>query len=169
MSTSPQPFKRIEKSLAGRSQPTTDAATSTRMSRVRQRDTSPEIRVRRAIRSIGLRYTTNNRDLPGSPDLANRTRRWAVFVHGCYWHRHEGCPKATTPRRNSEFWLEKFSRNIQRDRRAREALRRQGYKVLTIWECDAESQSELTRLLTTFALSTDYFPVRKSNAIFRAR
>ena len=131
-----RPFRNIEKRLAGKSRPTTDAATSARMSRIRQKGTAPELAVRRAVAGLGLRYTTNNKDLPGSPDLANRSRRWAIFVHGCYWHRHAGCHMATTPRTNTEFWLNKFARNVERDNEARAALRQAGYRVLTFWQCE---------------------------------
>ena len=143
---SKQPFKNIEQRLAGKSKPTTDAATSARMSRIRQTGTAPELAVRRAVAMLGLRYTTHNKDLPGSPDLANRSRGWAIFVHGCYWHRHAGCHKATTPRTNTEFWLNKFSRNVERDREARAALRRAGYRVLTFWQCELKQGLETGKL-----------------------
>jgi DNA mismatch endonuclease (patch repair protein) len=146
-----QPFKRIEKRLAGNAALSTDAATSARMSRIRQTGTGPEMTVRRAVSTIGLRYTVNNKDLPGSPDLANRTRRWAIFVHGCYWHRHEGCYKASTPRTNTEFWLNKFSRNVARDRAARAALRRVGYQVLTFWQCELDSSRKVAGKLAPLA------------------
>jgi DNA mismatch endonuclease (patch repair protein) len=133
-----QPFKKVEKRLAGKAKLATDAATSARMGRVRQKGTAPELAVRRAVATFGLRYTTHNDDLPGSPDLANRSRRWAIFVHGCYWHRHAGCYKATTPRTNTRFWLNKFARNIERDNSVRTVLRRAGYRVLTIWQCELE-------------------------------
>jgi DNA mismatch endonuclease, patch repair protein len=139
-----QPFKNVEKRLAGRSRPATDAATSARMSRIRQKGTSPELAVRRAAATLGLRYTTNNKDLPGSPDLANRSRRWAIFVHGCYWHRHQGCYKATTPRTNTEFWLNKFFRNVERDHAAQAALRRAGYRVLTLWQCELDGDRNVS-------------------------
>lgn len=147
MTAAAQPFKRVERKLAGSAALRTDAETSARMGRVRQRDTGPELLVRRACRSLGLHYRTRNRDLPGSPDLANRTRRWALFVHGCYWHRHEGCPKATTPRRNSEFWKAKFAANVERDRAALMELRSRGYRVLTIWECETARPTEVHRRL----------------------
>ena len=115
------------------------------MGRVRQSDTGPELLVRRALTALGLRYRTRNRDLPGSPDLANRSRRWAVFVHGCYWHRHAGCSMATTPKTNTAFWLAKFARNVERDRAALASLRGRGYRVLTIWECETESPKTLAR------------------------
>lgn len=134
-----QPFKKIERRLAGKKALRTDAATSARMGRIRQSGTEPEMAIRRAVATLGLRYTVQNRDLPGSPDLANRSRRWAIFVHGCYWHRHAGCHKATTPRTNTEFWLSKFSRNVARDEAARTELERRGYRVLTFWQCELEA------------------------------
>jgi DNA mismatch endonuclease (patch repair protein) len=115
------------------------------MSRQRQRDTRPEIIVRRALTAIGLHYRLNNRDLPGSPDIANRSRKWVVFVHGCYWHRHDGCPRATTPKRNRSFWLEKFQNNQERDRRVCEELEALGYRVATIWECQTRVLDKLER------------------------
>lgn len=134
-----QPFKKVERRLAGKVALRTDATTSARMGRVRQSGTAPEITIRRAVATLALRYTVKNRDLPGSPDLANRSRRWAIFVHGCYWHRHEGCHKATTPRTNTEFWLNKFSRNVARDEAARIELQQRGYRVLTFWQCELET------------------------------
>jgi DNA mismatch endonuclease (patch repair protein) len=117
------------------------------MGRIRQSGTAPEMTIRRAVSTLGLRYTVKNADLPGSPDLANRSRRWAIFVHGCYWHRHEGCHKATTPGTNTAFWLNKFSRNVARDEAARVSLKRQGYQVLTFWQCECESGGKVnTRL-----------------------
>lgn len=148
-----QPFKRVEKRLAGKGSPTTDSATSARMGRIRQSGTMPELLVRRACTALGLHYRTSNRDLPGSPDLANRSQRWAVFVHGCYWHRHRGCPKATQPRSNVEFWSAKFLHNVERDRRARAAMRRLRYRVLTIWQCEAESPTMLAERLGRFVHS----------------
>ncbi len=105
------------------------------MARVRRAGTAPELAVRRALSQLGLRYTTSNRDLAGSPDLANRTRRFAVFVNGCFWHRHVGCTRCTTPKRNRAFWLDKFAANVRRDRRVVRALRREGYRVVIVWEC----------------------------------
>lgn len=114
-----------------------DDATSARMARVRQKATSPELLVGKALRALGLRYRSKNRDLEGSPDFANRKARWAVFVHGCFWHRH-GCSATTTPGRNREFWEAKFARNRARDQRAAEALAARGFRVLVIWECETK-------------------------------
>jgi len=142
-----QPFKKVERRLAGKAVLRTDAATSARMGRIRQSGTAPEMTIRRAVTALGVRYTVKNADLPGSPDLANRSRRWAIFVHGCYWHRHEGCLKATTPRTNTAFWLNKFSRNVARDTAARVSLKRQGYQVLTFWQCECELGGTVTARL----------------------
>jgi DNA mismatch endonuclease (patch repair protein) len=116
----------------------TDPETSARMKRIRRRDTSAELLVRKWLWRHGVRFTANNRDLPGSPDLANRSRHWAVFVHGCFWHGHGGCKRATVPKRNVEFWTRKIEDNRQRDARKEKSLRSMGYTVITVWECEAE-------------------------------
>ena len=115
----------------------TDSETSDRLSRVRRASTRPERLVRGALRSLGHTYRLNNRDLPGAPDIANRKRRWVIFVHGCFWHRHVGCRRTTTPKRNRRFWLEKFRANVERDQRVAQTLEEMGFKVLVIWECEA--------------------------------
>ena len=124
---------------------TTDIATSERLGRIRRSGTQPELIVRRVVHRQGHRFRLTNRDLPGSPDLANRSRRWVIFVHGCYWHRHSGCCKATTPKRNREFWLAKFERNVARDRRVTRELRNAGFRVITIWECETKNEARLER------------------------
>lgn len=115
----------------------TDSATSKRLGRVRQRDTSSELQVRRYLHGQGVRYRVRNGDLPGSPDMANRRRRWAVFVHGCFWHHHSGCRRATVPRRNRDFWLKKFAANAARDMKVIDALLGMAYLVVVVWECEA--------------------------------
>lgn len=115
-----------------------DRVTSERLGRVRQQGTSPELTVRKIIHRMGHRFRVDNRDLPGSPDIANRTRKWAIFVHGCFWHRHAKCIRATTPKRNRNFWLRKFQQNTARDRRVVAELRANGWAVLTLWECEIE-------------------------------
>jgi DNA mismatch endonuclease (patch repair protein) len=107
--------------------------------------------VRKALSAKGLRYTTFNRDLPGSPDLANRSRKWAVFVHGCYWHRHPGCSKASTPKTNVIFWMSKFERNQERDAQAVEQLKELGYRVVLVWECETKQEASLRAKLGTLA------------------
>lgn len=113
------------------------------MRRVRRRDTKPEMLLRRALWARGLRYRLHASDLPGTPDLVFRGARVAVFVHGCFWHRHEGCRRATTPKSNREYWLPKFERNVERDRRKEEALRRLGWRIAVVWECEAEEPQQL--------------------------
>jgi DNA mismatch endonuclease, patch repair protein len=124
-----------------------DLKTSARMALVRQQDTTPELAVRRVLYAFGHRFRVRNRDLPGSPDIANRRRRWAVFVHGCFWHRHQGCPRTTTPKRNRNFWSKKFQANQARDVRALARLRRLGYRTVVVWECETESSEVLVRKL----------------------
>lgn len=124
-----------------------DAATSQRMAGVRRQDTSAEMVVRQIVHRLGHRFRLQNRDLPGSPDLANRSRKWAIFVHGCFWHRH-GCSRTTTPKRNRAFWESKFEANVRRDRRVQKALRDEGFTVLVVWECDTlRDPSKLIRKL----------------------
>ncbi|WP_248360513.1 very short patch repair endonuclease [Anaeromyxobacter oryzae] len=118
-----------------------DEATSIRLGRIRQHGTSAELLVRQILHGLGLRFRVGARDLPGSPDIVNRSKRWAVFVHGCFWHAHRGCPRATVPKRNREFWIAKFSANTQRDRASVAALRRLGFRVVVVWECQVERDS----------------------------
>jgi len=153
MTTQNQLFRRVEKRLARGRRLTTTADASARLAKVRQHGTQPELAVRRAASRLGLRYTLKNRDLPGSPDLANRTKRFAIFVHGCFWHRHVGCSRATTPKTNRAFWRAKFKRNQARDQDALWALRRRGYIAVVIWECETRKPQtnqmrlqQLTRL-----------------------
>ena len=120
------------------------------MGRVRQRGTRAELAVGAALRDLGLAYRKNVRALPGAPDFANRKRQWAVFVQGCFWHRHTGCPKATVPKANREFWTTKFRQNRQRDATAIRRLRAQRYRVVLVWECELESmRRKLSRLRAT--------------------
>ena len=125
----------------------TDPARSELMRRVRQHGTKPEQEVAAARRELGLRFRRNVRALPGSPDFANRARRWAVFVHGCFWHRHRNCARTTTPTRNHRFWLDKFDANRKRDQRNTRKLRAIGFRVITVWECQTRDGPKLSRRL----------------------
>ena len=129
--------------------PASDADTLRRMRTQRQKDTKAEVLVRSLLHRMGYRFRASNRDLPGSPDAANRSRRWAVFVHGCYWHAHEGCPRHTVPRRNREFWEEKFAANRARDARVAGELEARGYTVVTVWECEVDDVAALEARLAT--------------------
>lgn len=105
----------------------------------RRRDTKPELLVRRQLHDLGISFRLSNRDLPGSPDIANRRRRWAIFVHGCFWHQHPACRGATFPKRNRGFWREKFAQNARRDQKKIAALEAAGFTVLVVWECETRN------------------------------
>jgi DNA mismatch endonuclease Vsr len=115
-----------------------DPATSARMAGIRQKQTKIETAVAITLRDFGLHYRKNVKGLPGSPDFANRSARWAIFVNGCFWHHHAGCRKATVPKSNTKFWIMKFRDNRLRDARAIRSLQRDGYRVVTIWECQID-------------------------------
>ena len=115
---------------------TVDQATRSRiMARVPVRDTKPEFSLRRAIHARGLRYRLHRRSLPGTPDLVFPCFRAVCFVHGCFWHRHLGCPRTTDPATRREFWQAKFRANVERDRRTRQELLEGEWRVATVWEC----------------------------------
>jgi DNA mismatch endonuclease (patch repair protein) len=116
------------------------------MARVRQKGTSAELAVRKIVRDQGHDVRVNSGSLPGSPDLFDPTRKLAIFVHGCFWHRHTGCRACTIPTRNAKFWLEKFEQNRSRDQRVVRQLRRLGYRILTVWECQVKTPAKLARL-----------------------
>jgi DNA mismatch endonuclease (patch repair protein) len=109
------------------------------MSGIRARDTKPEVLVRKALFRAGFRFRLHRRDLPGSPDVVLPGRRVAVFVHGCFWHAHDGCRYAKIPATRREFWESKLAGNVERDERAREALLSAGWRVLVVWECATRS------------------------------
>ena len=110
------------------------------MRRVRQRETQAENQVASVLSELGLFYRRNVRSLPGSPDFANKSRKWAVFVNGCFWHHHEGCARATIPTRNREYWTKKFSENRARDEAKGRALALMGFRVVVVWECEAMNE-----------------------------
>ncbi len=122
---------------------------SAAMSRIRAKNTRPEMAVRRAAHALGLRFRLHRKDLPGSPDLIFPRRRKAVFVHGCFWHRHEGCRLAYTPRSNIDFWTSKFERNVERDARVMAQLREAGWEPQIIWECETRRPEALPARLRT--------------------
>jgi DNA mismatch endonuclease (patch repair protein) len=106
------------------------------MARIRSKDTRPEVLTRSAVHALGMRFRNHVAALPGKPDLANRKQGWAIFVHGCFWHSHPGCRLASKPKSNTSYWMAKLARNQARDADKVAALRRQGFRVLVIWECD---------------------------------
>jgi DNA mismatch endonuclease, patch repair protein len=127
----------------------TTAERSRLMSNVRQTGTWPEIAVQEMIGSLGWHFTVKVADLPGTPDLANKTERWAIFVHGCYWHAHD-CHLWKIPSANREYWIEKFRANRERDKRKVKELRKLGYSCLTVWQCELLNQPRIKRRLLRF-------------------
>lgn len=113
------------------------------MSRIRGRDTQPELLVRSALHRAGYRFRLHRKDLPGRPDIVLPKYHTVVFVHGCFWHRHAGCRFTYTPKSRIAFWQNKFDANVERDRLARDKLRRLGWTVVTVWECQAVSPGNL--------------------------
>lgn len=120
-----------------------------RMGRIRQRDTAPELVVRRFLSSRGIHYRVCPPTTPGRPDLANKSARWALFVHGCFWHGHPGCVLARLPKSNVSFWTKKIDDNRARDARKERELERLGYHVYTVWQCELEDSARLERLART--------------------
>jgi DNA mismatch endonuclease (patch repair protein) len=123
---------------------------SERMSRVKGKDTKPELRVRRVLHGMGYRYRLQRRDLPGSPDIVFGSRGKVVFVHGCFWHRHEGCPLARMPKSRQDFWGPKLRRNVERDQKNQEELTRNGWAWLVVWECETKDTQTLKDKLVSF-------------------
>lgn len=116
-------------------------ARSANMSRVGNKNTKPELLVRRILHRAGYRFRLHRSDLPGSPDVVLPRWRTAVFVHGCFWHGHEGCRRSKLPSTRTEFWQTKVERNQERDGIAKEGLERLGYKVVTLWECELKNEA----------------------------
>jgi DNA mismatch endonuclease (patch repair protein) len=127
--------------------PNVSAARRALMGRVRQEHTAPEVAVRRALHAKGYRFRLHRRDLPGSPDIVLPRHRTAIFVHGCFWHRHPDCRGASTPKTNCEYWHQKFSANVMRDARAADELVKAGWKVAIVWECEAKCPRTLENVL----------------------
>ena len=127
-------------------------ARSERMSRVRGKNTSPELIIRRLVHRLGYRFRLHRRDLPGTPDLVFPGRRKVIFVHGCFWHRHPDpdCKLARMPKSRQEFWRPKLEGNRARDLRTEAALRGAGWDVMTVWECELRDRSSLENRIRTF-------------------
>jgi|ERR1043166_131249 DNA mismatch endonuclease (patch repair protein) len=114
------------------------------MRAVKSKGTKPEIKVRRLLHKAGYRYRLHRKDLPGNPDLVFPSRRAVIFVHGCFWHQHPGCPHAARPSSNSAYWTKKLDRNVERDKRNMAALADAGWRALVLWECELNRPDLLT-------------------------
>jgi DNA mismatch endonuclease (patch repair protein) len=120
---------------------------SAHMSRIRGKDTKPELVVRRMLRSMGFRFTLHDKKLPGTPDIVLPKRRRAILVHGCFFHSHTGCRLAYKPKTRRALWRAKFIRNVARDAAVRKALKTAGWRVTVIWECETRKPNKLLRRL----------------------
>ena len=140
--------RRLKRTISRRVQdtgvPAVKLTRSETMARVRSNDTTPELMMRRGLHAAGLRFRLHRADLPGCPDIVFPSRKAALFVHGCFWHSHTGCPRARVPATRHEYWIPKLRRNVERDHAAMEALRAAGWFVVVVWECQ-------TRLPATMA------------------
>lgn len=123
---------------------------SERMSRVRSKDTKPELRVRSLVHSLGYRYRLHRSDLPGTPDLVFPSRRKVIFVHGCFWHRHKGCPNTRWPKSKLEFWKPRLEANRERDIKQKTQLTRLGWRYLVVWECEVTDTEALKAEIVEF-------------------
>jgi DNA mismatch endonuclease, patch repair protein len=120
-----------------------ESVRSWNMSRIRSKDTKPEMAVRRLLHAIGYRFRVDDRTLPGRPDIVFSKRKAAIFVHGCFWHQHKGCIDCSRPSTNQSYWQPKLLRNVTRDEKNLEQLSAMGWKTLVIWECEIKEAAEL--------------------------
>ncbi len=134
------------------------------MSRIGQKNTTPEMRVRRTAHAVGLRYALHRKDLAGTPDVVFVKQRLALYVHGCFWHRHDGCSRAGVPKTNCKFWRGKFERNVARDMRSRAELEASGWRTAVIWECETRRIDQLEKIICERVLERAPLP---KDLIFR--
>lgn len=123
------------------------------MSRIRSKHTKPELIMRSLLHRLGFRFRLNNHRLPGSPDIVLSKFKTVIFIHGCFWHRHENCRKATTPNTNREYWINKFESNVTRDKKNKHRLISLGWKVIVLWECEINADPVQTVMKTVYCLS----------------
>ena len=134
---------------------------SRNMSKIRGKNTRPEICVRSALHQMGYRFRLHRKDLPGKPDIVLAKHKVAIMVHGCFWHQHKNCRNATMPKSRVEFWKEKFQKNAARDRQVEQQLKELDWEINTVWECQTKNSESLNVLLKSFFSSREN---RKSNA-----
>ena len=120
------------------------------MAKVKGKDTTPEKIVRRCLHKAGFRFRLHRKDLPGKPDIVLPKYKTVIFVHGCFWHGHEGCSRSRRPTTNVDFWIDKLDRNICRDQGYHAALREMGWKVIVVWECELKNAAVLSERLKGF-------------------
>ncbi|MDH2091167.1 very short patch repair endonuclease [Rhizobium pusense] len=130
--------------------PGTSAHRAWNMSRIRGKDTKPELTVRRLLFADGFRYRLHGADLPGRPDIVFRSRKKVMFVHGCFWHQHCGCRNANIPKTRTDFWTKKLAGNVSRDQAVSRQLHERGWSALIIWECETKDVETLRLRLHEF-------------------
>ena len=118
---------------------------SRNMSAIKSKNTKPEIAVRKLLHSLGYRFRLHRKDLPGSPDIVLPKYKTVIFVHGCFWHRHENCKYASTPKTREEFWKSKFKENVIRDKSHQKKLSANGWKIIIVWECEIKNKNLLIK------------------------
>jgi DNA mismatch endonuclease (patch repair protein) len=133
-----------------RHDPLTKVQRSERMSRIRSRDTHPELKVRQALFARGYRYRLHTKGLPGRPDIVFASRKKIILVHGCFWHLHQPCNHYRFPRTRVKFWTEKLSKNRLRDVEVVKALKKAGWKIFTVWECELKKFDALLKRIERF-------------------
>lgn len=133
---------------------------SANMAAIKGANTLPELVVRRLLRGLGVGYRLHMKGLPGRPDIVMKGRCKIIFVHGCFWHRHDGCRFAYTPKSRTAFWQEKFSANVARDERSHAALKSLGWDVMTVWECEVAEANVLRERIMSFLARTPHAPGR---------
>ena len=125
---------------------------SRNMSAIKSKNTKPEIKVRKVLHSMGYRFRLHSKDLPGSPDIVLPKYKTVIFVHGCFWHRHENCKYASTPKTRKEFWNKKFTENKKRDSEIQEKIKNIGWQSVVIWECEIKNKELLINRLQNILL-----------------
>lgn len=123
---------------------------SENMRKIKSENTRPEINVRSVLHKNGYRYSLHKKELPGKPDLVLSRFKLVVFVHGCFWHQHKNCKRSNFPKTNKKYWINKLNRNKKRDQTNRQELKKLGYKVLTIWECETKKEDYILKLLIKY-------------------
>lgn len=132
----------------------TEKRRSWNMSRIKSKDTAPEKIVRSLLHCMGYRFRLHRKDLPGKPDIVLIKYKTVLEVRGCFWHRHKDCKETTTPKTNTKFWQDKFSKNIERDKQNEHKLKELGWNVIVIWECETKDLDKLkTKLLNLLTIS----------------
>jgi DNA mismatch endonuclease, patch repair protein len=119
------------------------------MSRIKCKDTGPEMLVRSTLHRLGYRFSLHRKDLPGKPDIVLPKYKTIVFVHGCFWHQHKKCTRATIPSSNQDYWIPKLEKNKKRFKEAKKKLRKNGWKIVVIWECETKDVLKTTKIIKT--------------------